>query len=355
MTLVQLAEWLFNFGANVLTILGVLRANTDASAQESFPFTLQAYVIANNHALVVGDSRLDVLRTDLEAIDTRTVNIGTKVDEIYTLVAALGGPVTLPDPAPAGYGGVSGDDVTEAVWNVADDPAWGSNTMGGQFVHSNRVTFNMSRYTLHTPWPNALFWMYGPFDVPSGSVSTDVPPVDLTTVVPGDTALTWLNREAPTFSWIEDGTFGPFPYALSLQNGQFIWVLKYDTASWSILMRELFPSSPSGSGWPGLANVALGAPVAIADVFTVDGPMDGVLVDITAAPTRQGFFLFGTVRSWRNIGAVAFVSDNGDQELPQTLGFTNAVYAPRTIVQPSSLVGRASAGVTGTVTPWTRI
>jgi hypothetical protein len=104
--------------------------------------------------------------------------------------------------------------------------------------------------------------------------------------------------------------------------------------------------------WPGLAGVTLGTPVAIAAGVTITTPMDGVLIDITAAPVKQGYFTFDTVLSYRNIGALAFQSDDGQEEFPQTLGFTSAVYCPKTMQHAAAVVFRSSVGLTGTITPF---
>jgi hypothetical protein len=82
--------------------------------------------------------------------------------------------------------------------------------------------------------------------------------------------------------------------------------------------------------------------------------MDGVIIAITDEPAKAGWFTFDDVRSYRNLGAISFVSDNGDQEPPQNLGFTQEVYVPRTMVQASGVKVRAVGGVEGTVTPWVR-
>jgi hypothetical protein len=216
------------------------------------------------------------------------------------------------------------------------------------------VTFNEGKYTLKTPWENADFWVYGPWDVPASGVPSDCPQPSYSSILRTDSIADWLNREVPAYTWFDDGTFGPYVYTLSNVDSQFIFVFKVSNGEWPILLRQLFPKFNLDPGWPGLADVLIGTPVALDVGFTVAGPMNGVLIDITGVPTKQGFFEFDTVRSWRNVGAIAFQTDNGDEELPQTLGFVNAVYCPRTFVQASAVVGRCSAGVTGTCTPWTR-
>lgn len=105
--------------------------------------------------------------------------------------------------------------------------------------------------------------------------------------------------------------------------------------------------------WPGIANVTLGTPVAISAGFTVAGPLDGLLIEISYVPPLTGRYLFDGVPSYTHIGQVAFVSDNGDYEYPQNLGFQNQLVTPKLMVRAQSAVVRAKQAVTGTVTPWT--
>lgn len=118
----------------------------------------------------------------------------------------------------------------------------------------------------------------------------------------------------------------------------------------TLLARAPVPQPPV---WPGLAKVTLGMPHAITTGLTITTPMHGVILAITGAPTKQGYFTFDDARSWRNTGSLSFFDDQGHQEFPQHLGFTSAVYVPKAMAQAAGIKVRAVAGATGTVTPWT--
>lgn len=105
--------------------------------------------------------------------------------------------------------------------------------------------------------------------------------------------------------------------------------------------------------WPGLANVNLGVPVSISESFTVTGPCDGVIIDISSVPTKLGYYWYDTQRSYRNLGSLSFYDDQGHQEYAITLGFTTAVYCPKTMRSAAGCRIRMAAQVVGTVTPWT--
>lgn len=114
---------------------------------------------------------------------------------------------------------------------------------------------------------------------------------------------------------------------------------------------------PGGTGnvapvWPGLGNVTIGAGVPLAPGFTVAGPLDGVLIEITSVPPQTGRYVFDGHSSWTHVGALSFVSDNGDFEPPQTFGFELAILTPKTMKRAASVAGRAKQALTGTCYPW---
>jgi len=94
-------------------------------------------------------------------------------------------------------------------------------------------------------------------------------------------------------------------------------------------------------------------PHALLDQLTITAPMDGISIAIASAPTRLSFFQFDDLRSYRNLGAISFFSDNGDQEPAQTMGFDEAIYTPRTMVRAGGVKIRVTGGVVGTIFPWT--
>ena len=104
--------------------------------------------------------------------------------------------------------------------------------------------------------------------------------------------------------------------------------------------------------WPGFGFATLGTPVALARTLTVDGPMDGVIVNLTTIPSRLGSFDFGDARSYVNAGRVAFVDDNGSAEWPLPFSFPQHVISPRNMVRATACYVSTASGIEGTVTPW---
>jgi hypothetical protein len=110
---------------------------------------------------------------------------------------------------------------------------------------------------------------------------------------------------------------------------------------------------PTVPTWPGLSGVTLGTPVALVDQLVVDGPLDGVLVEVTVAPRGASSWHIGGQDMFYSWGEIAFGTDNGDLEPFQWLGAGNAVYLPRSIISPAHAVFHVRRDATGTVTPFT--
>lgn len=106
--------------------------------------------------------------------------------------------------------------------------------------------------------------------------------------------------------------------------------------------------------WPGLANVSMGAPVALVDQLVLNGPMDGVIVAVTTPPVGLGQYRVGGRRLDYGQMRLAFETDNGELEGWQYFGFEEAVYTPHAMAQAAKCRFQLLGGLGGTVTPWTR-
>lgn len=104
--------------------------------------------------------------------------------------------------------------------------------------------------------------------------------------------------------------------------------------------------------WPGVAHVTMGAPQDLQGSLVVPGPMHGVCVDITSTDPGTAYFDYDVVRCWRNVGALSFVSDRGDHEQFQPLGFQRGIYVPKTMTYAASCKLHLGRGPKGTITPW---
>jgi hypothetical protein len=116
---------------------------------------------------------------------------------------------------------------------------------------------------------------------------------------------------------------------------------------------SLSATTPVPVAFPGFNKVTVGAPQALLDGLTVVGPLDGVFIVITSVPYPVGYYGFGSLRSYTRMGAITFLSDDGQAEIAQPLGFDHNIVCPKVVRRAASAVIRLTSGVTGTVTPWT--
>lgn len=107
-------------------------------------------------------------------------------------------------------------------------------------------------------------------------------------------------------------------------------------------------------GYPGSDAVTFGDPIDITPDMTIDGPIDGILYNVTGAPTTLAKSVIGGHTSWMRLGQGAFVSDDGSLDSFQQLNWDQGVLVPKAISRPASLVLHWAGGVTGSVTPWVR-
>jgi hypothetical protein len=187
--------------------------------------------------------------------------------------------------------------------------------------------------------------------------------IDPTLVQPGDTVLSYLQREQSGFGWTDsaNSALGVAGRAVSLQLGEggtLFYVCDVTDVELASIWREptlpLIENPNTPPVWPGVANVELGEPVALTNGLELVAPMDGVLIAVTGTPTSATRFMFGTYSSWRYLGAAMFESDSGHSEWPITLGPSSGLIVPRNMTRAAAVRFRINPGYTGTVRTWTR-
>jgi hypothetical protein len=338
---------------SVLGITQSLQARQNQTAIETTPGEI---------LLTVVDTKLDV-----ENASTGLVAIAAKVDNLEALVnlnqlallaaiaaAQQGGvPVTLPATTPSGGAWLDVGNANSSIWNV---PLNGDGQTGNELLSdAGNMAHNLRDYSLF-PLQIARYFVgqNGWLNLNANGDYSNLPDVQLSTIVSTDTVLSWLQREAPTFTW-QLGVWGADTVSANsiIGDGQLICV--FSPADFALVKSQLglVATVELAPIWPGIASVTLLAPVALAVGLTITEAMDGVIVDITSVPAGTGTFTFDDQLSYRYIGAIAFVNDNGEEEFPQNLGFQHAVYCPKAMRSAAGVKCRTKPGVTGTITPWT--
>ena len=284
----------------------------------------------------------------LAEIDAQAVGILSAINGL----PQVGDPVVLPTVPPSGYGSPDVADIVDQVWN---DPQPNLPTTPGdallQVARSLNTTgvFDMPLYAGNfrvalINWPTNGFVI----------TSVSYPVFDPTDILVSEDLLACITRQNPTWNcgtpWADQSFVGLTP----TDGSMVTWTTIIDEPAFQIIKAGIFPIAPNGLApkWPGLAGVTLGAPVAITSQMTITEPMDGVLVTITAVGANKVILPYDTQTAYKFIGALAFVSDNGDAEPFQQLAFTNALYCPLDMTLAAGVVLRVDVSVVGTVTPW---
>lgn len=303
-----------------------------------------------NEQIARDQQTYNVLQQILAAIaDERFV-----LENLIALCQQAALPVRLPATPPPGYGGASTSAIAQEVWSYVIP---GDTFNVGSLQHFAGFLAQGLGVNAVLPLRDSLFFgIEGDLedaqaDIPDGAV----PNGDPSTILPTDDLPTWLNRESGYVGWSVGAGHSHFSVVTPFPGppNQFICLLsepEFEQLKATIVGKSTLVAPV----WPGLAHVTLGVAVPISSSFTVPGPMDGVIVSIASVPSRFGRFNFGSQFKYLNQGSLAFVSDDGQAEEPQTLGFTSAVYVPRAMVQAASCGVRSPNGATGTVTPWVR-
>jgi hypothetical protein len=329
--------------------------------------TILTVVNAIKNALAPGGVPLDLATTEIQVatiyadVQSPTIGLALIAARLSVAEAAIlaaiantqqaGVAVTLPAP-PAGYGGLSGSATALAVWDFVDSVT-GHTMLQDVSIMTNVAEF-ISQQTMLEAVGVGYFWLLGvaeEYDTLGRPTTFPTPLV--ANILPADTVGTWLTREVPSITW-SAGFYGGDLWGGNDPSGHWSWICKIDPlrfAQYKLLnagsLAKLGPPV-----WPGSAFATLGSPVALSSGLTITTPMDGVIVNLSSVPTVRGFYEFDDLRSYRNVGALTFLSDAGEAEYPQGLGFTSAMYSPKSMKRAAAVKVRTAGGVVGTVTPW---
>lgn len=256
-------------------------------------------------------------------------------------------PVRLPAVPPQGYGGASAADVWSYPSNITGNST--GQDVGEAASLAEWLTSPSIAYAARSP----LFHLYGRGMMIFTPFSNDLAPpdFDFSIVTPGQTLQTALNAQNPGWNWYNLPSQPQYYYAVVPSDNRFTWVCTVSEGEFAAIVAPTASYSPPI--WPGASKVTLGASVALADALSVPGPLDGLIVKITAVPSPIGYYGFGARKSFVHVGGVIFITDNGEAEQSQPLGLDDEVLVPKSAVQASSAIIRLKSGVVGTVQPWT--
>lgn len=104
--------------------------------------------------------------------------------------------------------------------------------------------------------------------------------------------------------------------------------------------------------WPGAGSATLGVPVSGAGDLAIPGPLDGLLIDVTAWPRDIEAWTNGGTRALKYAGHITFVSDIAYTEEIQFPATNKRVVVPKSMLTAASALVHLRAGVQATITPW---
>lgn len=335
------------------TILGITQAiENKPVSQEGHPLQIQTAVLAIANYIIDPVVGLPKVLSNQSALLTA---IGIAQNDILTAIANLTNgttPVSLPPTPPTGYGGGS---TAAEVWNYSIPAA--QFTDAGFLLGMAGLTAN-KQVLIDSQIAGDVLpgWLVGS-NWPIEQIGPDLtlPHIAPTTILATDaTPVAWANRVYPLSIAYTADSLGRPVYPDQRSNTGYVYTIDMDIlrfSQWKAAL-ALVAQSAGAPVWPGIANVTLGSTLALADGLNIPGPLDGVILSITAVPSPISYYPFGPLRSYVHVGGLAFVDDNGQAETVQPIGLSANVVCPKAMNRASHAFLRLQSGVVGTITPW---
>jgi hypothetical protein len=292
-----------------------------------------------------------------EHLDTANTEMISQNVDILAAIAALpdgSGPVTLPTIPPTGYG-VDDGSIAGAVW--AHNVGGYTQAAGDLMLDAGMLAVNLSAVRAHFPsGKTKYFTIRGTWFSTSGAdTDRDYPTFPLANILSDDTLSVFLERESGFNGWTANGD-GTWQVAQDDTANDYLIDTTITDAEFLVLRDGVAAGATAlcPPVWPGADLVTLGTPVDLDDEVTITDDLDGVLISILSVPDRLRAYSFDGELSYRSLGALTFFTDSGDNEPFQVLGFSNAIFCPKSMARAAGCKLRLLAGVVGTAIPWTR-
>lgn len=180
--------------------------------------------------------------------------------------------------------------------------------------------------------------------------------IDWSDLQANDSPLSFVSRQFPLQTWTAlTGLDWPSTPYVTVGAFEQAWVVfPYSQADLNLLKLTAGIQITGGAPvWPGVEEAILGEPVALSALTTVEGPLSGVLVNITTPPTTLSEVAIGGKTFYFRLGTITFESDRGDSEVSQYLQFQDAVYCPKAMALAQAAHIAVHPAAQGTVTPFT--
>ena len=340
----------------VLSNLGLSRNLVAQITGISTDITDLSNSVAVEHSHYQISTDVHNIAQDSQSITWGFAALHTQLSAIQTAIAALpatGTPVTLPAIPPSGYGPDNAG-AAVSVWSYPS--ALTGQNANDRLDNASIFAVNLSTVEASLTFRGGEFFKTSAAWTNAGGVNgaNSAPIFPTASILSTDDLVTFLDRDSFYTGWTlnYDHTASvvvsgaPFQhYTTNITAEQFIQ-----------LRDQIFgiSSNPEQAPiWPGFANVTFGTTHHVTASTTINEPMDGVEIVITLVPPGTSFFDFHSEVSYRWIGALAFYNDDNSDETPQNLGFSGAIYMPKTMAHASGIDIRLKPGVEMDVFPFT--
>lgn len=326
--------------AELLGIATLIRGFAENSAQEHSPYLIEGIVTTAGLSIANPTYGLAAAHTEREAI--------------LAAIAALpaGSDIVIPDQSVN----------AEAVWSymIGQQNPDGNvqNAMAEEWLYT--LAHSLAIYSATEGIPDGIQpWyrlVFGGLSTAyslgyTWSITGVARPADpdFTALLADDTVLSFMQRTQPAYSWVGIGPAGTATTGIAWKN-----VAGGPDGLWwrTGFQLPIVLPSPQPPIWPGIAGVTLGTTVPCAESTVLELPMDGLLILITSYPPSRSRWGAPPYLSVYHTGRLAFVSDNGDVEPFQYMGWTNALYTPQTMKRAAGVVIFLEPNVEAAATPW---
>jgi hypothetical protein len=326
--------------AELLGIATLIRGFAENSAQEHSPYLIEGIVTTAGLSIANPTYGLAAAHAEREAILAAIAALNAPV---LAAIAALPAGSALVNPPSSG-------DNADAVW-LATLPLSGGLIAGTAQQYAGYFALRAGEMggwrTPDNPYFVYRGWLW---DHTKPLPDHGWPTGDWLDISADDTRLTWLTRTEPSYAWTLDQYSG-MVQAESYQGGTSRFTLT--EPQFKAVRDQLAGATPNHPPtWPGVADVTLGITVPCAESTVLELPMDGLLILITSYPATRSRWGAPPYLSVYHTGRLAFVTDNGDVEEFQYMGWTNAIYTPRSMKRAAGVVIFLEPNVEAAATPW---
>jgi len=335
-----IVERLLGILLQVFGLTELVRRQTQDAAQEHSAYLIEGIVTTAGLSIANPTYGLAALETRLDSIDAAIAALNAPV---LGAIAALpaGSAIVIPQPS----------DNAAGVWDHVMQEIPGSGPTADKALSDAWRLFNFFNLygsVTSTAAPDFIV-SFGNTQGWTWPTGYSQPMPDYTDIQPSDTVVSWLNRtDSSGHTWFL-GADGRHAEAYGDQTGEYFDRIICSLSDVQLQARAAGVGAPI---WPGIAGVTLGTTVPAVKSTVLELPMDGIIWLTTSYPPARARWGAAPYYSVYHTGRLAFITDNGDLEPFQYMGWQNAIFVPQTMGRAAGVVVFLEGNIEGAITPW---